>query len=105
MQKRNCPELIYLLTSYNYIDAATNVTVDLIDAILGRGSDLFNLTVTLNTYQQLNPIYIPHNQIHNLLCLLDDAKKNDTEMNSLHSLLNQKVQLLQNTLANESNIS
>lgn len=104
MQKRNCCELIWLLTSYNYIETATNVTVDLIDAILGRGSDLFNLSVTINTYQQFNPIYVPHNQIQNLLCILNNGKRNDSEMQSLHTLLLQKVHLLQNTLVNESAI-
>ena len=103
-QKRNCQELIWLLASYNFIEDATNLALDLIDAILGKGSDLFNLDVTLATYEEHKPIYVPHNQVQNLLSILQTSKGNNSDMENLHNLLDQKMRTLEDILLSESKI-
>lgn len=103
-QKRNCQELIWLLASYNFIEDATNLALDLIDAILGKGSDLFNLDVTLTTYEEYSPIYVPHNQVQNLLSILQTSKSTNSDLENLYNSLNQKMRTLEDILLRESKI-
>ena len=76
-QKRNCPQYLWLLMSYNYIEEASILALEYLDAILGKGTEYFDLLRSLTPTS--GPVYIPHNHFQNLLKILSE------EENSCHS--------------------
>lgn len=47
LQKVNCPELIRLLISYNFLTEATQVSLDYMNAFMGHGTEYFDMKVGL----------------------------------------------------------
>lgn len=45
LQKVNCPELIRLLMSYNFLAEATAVSLDYMNAFMGHGLEYFDIKV------------------------------------------------------------
>lgn len=71
-QARNCPQYLWLLMSYNYVEEATTLAVEYLDAILGRGTEYFDVQDTLTPTS--GPVYIPHNHLQNLLKILSEEE-------------------------------
>lgn len=71
-QSRNCPEYLWLLMSYNYIEEASILALEYLDAILGHGTEYFDIQRSLAPTPV--PIYIPHNHFQNLLKILSEDK-------------------------------
>ena len=47
LQKVNCPELIRLLMSYNFLAEATAVSLDYMNAFMGHGLEYFDIKVVI----------------------------------------------------------
>jgi hypothetical protein len=100
-QKRNCPELLWLLMSYSYIEEASNIALDYIDAYLTQGDD-FDIKVPL--YPNSPAVYIPHNHMQNLLLLLEEDRKSNPEFGKLHEKLRRKLKTFEDAAKQESQI-
>lgn len=71
-QSRNCPQFLWLLMSYNYVEEASILALEYLDAILGRGTEYFDIANSLTPTS--GPVYIPHNHIQNLLKILSEEE-------------------------------
>ena len=45
-QKVNCPEIIRLLISFNFLSEATQVSLDYMNAFMGNGTEYFDIKVS-----------------------------------------------------------
>ena len=71
-QKRNSPELLRILMSYDYIESAFNFALELIDGYLGQGTEYFDIKAPKIGSKQ--EIYFPHQHIKCLLEILEKEK-------------------------------
>ena len=92
MQKRNCPELIWLLLSYDQIEEATELALDMIDHLTTAGFD------------ERQPVYFPHCHVQNLLQILSDQRLENEEWKRLHSRLSNKMRAFEDMSLQESRL-
>lgn len=54
LQKSNCPQLLRLLMTYNFLPEATQLSIDYMNAFMGHGVEYFDLTVCGRYYHHSN---------------------------------------------------
>lgn len=84
-KKRDAPELLRLLIAYSRLEEATDISVEYIDAVLGKGKEYFGLTSALHASSP--PVWLPHTTFDRLLVAL----KSSANMESEHQKLNHKL--------------
>ena len=47
LQKVNCPEVIRLLMTYNFLPEATQLSLEYMNAFMGHGTEYFDIKVSL----------------------------------------------------------
>ncbi|XP_075528795.1 nuclear pore complex protein Nup160 [Dermacentor variabilis] len=84
-KKRDAPELLRLLIAYSRLEEATDISIEYVDAVLGKGKEYFGLTSALHA--NLPPVWLPHTTFDRLLVALKSSPK----MESQHQKLSQKL--------------
>lgn len=83
-QKVNCPEIIRLLISFNFLSEATQVSLDYMNAFMGNGTEYFDIKHHL--YANCPPLCIP-------MHIFDYLLKALREENDEHNLNNCQAKL------------
>jgi hypothetical protein len=92
LQERNCPELIWLLLTYDNVEEAAQLALNLIDNIIATGFD------------DRHPVYFPHCHIQNLIQILSDQRQEKDEWKRLHSRLVNKLRAYEDLALSESRL-
>ncbi|XP_053207149.1 nuclear pore complex protein Nup160-like [Panonychus citri] len=87
-QKRNSPELLFILMSYDYIEDAYNFSLELIDGYLGQGTEYFDIQAPVMGSKQI--VYFPHQHIKCLLKILDTEKEDSKDYEEFSKQLREK---------------
>ncbi len=85
-QKHNCPELLRLFISYNFIEEAVNLSIEYIRAFRGTGTDYFDIRCAL--LPNTPPLYIPFHIFTTLLKVLNEDKRVDPHYEAVINCFN-----------------
>ncbi|KAI1280596.1 Nuclear pore complex protein [Halotydeus destructor] len=99
-QKRNCPELLWLLMTYNFIEDSVSLALDYVDAFLNKGYEEFDIKVPL--FPNSPPVYFPHNHMQNLLSILEDEQGENPSFAELNQSLQGKLKTYEEIAIQES---
>ncbi|CAK8672372.1 unnamed protein product [Clavelina lepadiformis] len=88
-KRLNCPELIRQLICYDYLEKATSLCLEYVDAVMGIGSEYLNITSTLLTTGK--QVWLPYNEIEQLLYVLNGMRSQE-KYNQLHQLVSAKME-------------
>ncbi|XP_037527796.1 nuclear pore complex protein Nup160 [Rhipicephalus sanguineus] len=84
-KERDAPELLRLLMVYSRLEEATDISIEYVDAVLGKGKEYFGLTSALHASSP--PVWLPHTTFDRLLVAL----KSSANTESQYQKLNQKL--------------
>ncbi|KAL3214102.1 hypothetical protein MRX96_051524 [Rhipicephalus microplus] len=84
-KERDAPELLRLLIAYSRLEKATDISIEYIDAVLGKGKEYFGLTSSLHASSP--PVWLPHTTFDRLLVAL----KSSANMESQYQKLDHKL--------------
>ncbi|KAL1443405.1 hypothetical protein MTO96_007488 [Rhipicephalus appendiculatus] len=70
-KERDAPELLRLLIAYSRLEEATDISIEYVDAVLGKGKEYFGLTSALHASSP--PVWLPHTTFDRLLVALKSS--------------------------------
>ncbi|XP_077979037.1 nuclear pore complex protein Nup160-like [Glandiceps talaboti] len=90
-KRKNTPELLQLYINFDLLEEATNLALEFIDAVLGKGKEHFGLKSCLQGSQASN-MWLPYTAIDQLLYILKESK-GDPHFQQLYHALNDKLKV------------
>ncbi|KAH9384718.1 hypothetical protein HPB48_026728 [Haemaphysalis longicornis] len=90
---RDAPELLRLLIAYKRLEEATDLSMEYIDAVLGKGAEYFGLYSTLHATSP--PVWLPHTTFDRLLVALKSSPSMEAQDQRLSKKLRQYFKTLE----------